>query len=278
MTNSPAHVELRAYESADAAATLRVFQDAILVTAAAEYAPEQLAVWARPGDRNLSDWDRAMLARSSVVALVGGTVAGFSDVNTEGYIDMVFVSPEFGRRGVARELLGFVERRARANAASRLSANVSLTARPLFAALGFDVVAEQQPVIDGIAMTNLVMVKMLDVDRADIPTGSRWQVRLDDVRSAVEQLRGACAVDGEARRAMTVTWLEELFADVSSAPVLRQRAREALTLYAGGMGSFSDVGTAIMGEAVEGLRVALRRAALTGPRVRLHRTAARRPQ
>lgn len=129
MTSSPTQVDIRSYESADAAATLRIFQDAILVTAAADYTPEQLAVWARPGDRKLSDWDRSMLARDSLVAMIDGRVAGFSDVNAEGYIDMMFVAPECARRGVARGLLAFLEHRARADGARQLSANVSLTAR-----------------------------------------------------------------------------------------------------------------------------------------------------
>lgn len=162
MTSSPTLVDIRSYGSADAEATLRIFQDAITITAAANYTPEQLAAWARPGGREISDWDRSMLARRSFVALIDGTVAGFSDVDPEGYIDMLFVSPEYSRRGVARELLRFIEHLARASAARQLSANVSLTARPLFAAHGFRAIAEQRPVIDGIAMTNLLVVKPLD--------------------------------------------------------------------------------------------------------------------
>lgn len=259
MTNSPAQVDIRAYESADAAATLRIFEEAILVTAAADYTPEQLAVWARPGDRELSGWDRSMLDRESCVATIDGIVAGFSDVNVEGYIDMMFVSPECARRGVARELLVFLEHRARAGAASQLSANVSLTARPLFAAHGFRVVAEQQPVINGVAMTNLLMVKPLGAERVEGETKARWQAKLYDVRSAVEQLREVCAAEDDVRRAATATLLAGMFADIDSPPALRKGAREALTLYAGGMGSFSDVGTASMDRAVQILRVALRR-------------------
>ena len=105
-----------------------------------------------------------MLARESYVALVGEQAAGFSDVSAEGYIDMLFVSPRFARRGVARELLTFVELRARALSARWLSSNVSITARPLFRAMGFQVVAEQHPVTGGVVMTNFRMTKVLAED------------------------------------------------------------------------------------------------------------------
>ncbi|GAA4896665.1 hypothetical protein GCM10025789_13090 [Tessaracoccus lubricantis] len=87
-----------------------------------------------------------------------------------------------------------------------------------------------------------------------------WQSRLDGVRRAIEQLRDACAVDGDSRRASTADWLEGLFADVAGADALRRRAREALALYSGGTGSFQDVGSAAMAGAVDALYASLRAA------------------
>lgn len=87
---------------------------------------------------------------------------------------------------------------------------------------------------------------------------ARWRSQLDAVRRAVEQLRDACATEGDARRASTAAWLEGLFADVASDKELRLSARQALTLYAGGMGSFQDVGSATMAAAVDTLRSTLR--------------------
>ncbi|MDR2997660.1 MAG: GNAT family N-acetyltransferase, partial [Microbacterium sp.] len=99
---------------------------------------------------------------AGIVAVVDGRVAGFSDVSAEGYIDMMFVSPAFTRRGVARALLAEVESRALAAGTAALMANVSVTARPFFEHAGFSVEAEQHPVIDGIELTNFRMTKPLD--------------------------------------------------------------------------------------------------------------------
>lgn len=159
MSSCKSRVRIRSYDSADAGETLRIFHDAITITASADYTPEQIAAWARPDNRDVGGWDRSMLARESYVALVGEHLAGFSDVSTDGYIDMMFVSPRFARQGVARELLTFLELRARMMSASRLFSNVSITARPLFESFGFHVVDEQHPVTGGVVMTNFHMLK-----------------------------------------------------------------------------------------------------------------------
>ncbi|MEB4615729.1 GNAT family N-acetyltransferase [Leucobacter sp. M11] len=162
MTDSgPLRVSVRPYEPADAGVTLTIFTDAITQTAAAHYRPEQIEAWARPGRRALADWDRERGERATVVAVLETEVVGFSDVDRDGWIDMLFVAPRYHRRGVARTLLGSIERGARAAGAAQLSADVSLPARPCFERIGFAVVREQRARAEGIALTNYRMVKEL---------------------------------------------------------------------------------------------------------------------
>ena len=82
---------------------------------------------------------------------------------------MMFVSPDFARRGVARTLMTFLEGRARRCSADQLSADVSITARPFFESSGFRVDAEQHPVTNGVVMTNFRMTKVLEPDSEVIP-------------------------------------------------------------------------------------------------------------
>lgn len=159
-TDSPAFV-IRPYGYADAADTLAVFLAAVIETAAADYSPEQIQAWARPEARDLSTWHAAMKERNSYVATVDGVPAGFSDVDADGYIDMMFVAPRYLRQGVARQLIGHVEAHARQEQLTELTADVSITARPFFERFGFNVVAEQHPVRDGVQLTNYKMTKKL---------------------------------------------------------------------------------------------------------------------
>lgn len=154
-------IAIRPYCHADAAATLAIFHAAVTETAAADYTPEQIQAWAQPQDRELSTWHAAMQRRNSYVATVNGEPAGFSDVDPQGYIDMMFVAPRYLRLGVARQLLGHVEAKARAERLTELTAHVSITARPFFERYGFVVEAEQHPVMVGVQLTNFAMKKNL---------------------------------------------------------------------------------------------------------------------
>lgn len=154
-------VAIRPYCLADAADTLAIFLAAVSETASADYTPEQIQAWARPEERELSTWHAAMQRRNGYVATVNGEPAGFSDVDPQGYIDMMFVAPRYLRLGVARKLLHHVETKARANQLTELTANVSLTARLFFERHGFFVEAEQHPVMAGVQLTNYAMKKKL---------------------------------------------------------------------------------------------------------------------
>ena len=154
-------VVIRPYERSDAAETLAVFISAVTETASADYTAEQVQAWAQPERRDVETWHAAMLARNSIVATIGGELAGFSDVSPDGYVDMMFVSPRHQRRGVARQLLAHVEAHARSEGAPALSVDASITARPFFERHGFTVEAEQHPVKAGVELTNYKMRKEL---------------------------------------------------------------------------------------------------------------------
>ncbi|WP_431838623.1 GNAT family N-acetyltransferase [Cellulomonas sp. Y8] len=151
---------LRAHTPDDAAATLAVFRRAITVTAARDYTPEQVAAWASD-DIDPDAWAARRAAARTRVAVRDGAVVGFTDVDAAGYVDMLFVDPGAARQGVARALLDWAVRTAAADGATELTTHASVTARPFFAAHGFEVVAEQHPVLRGVELTNYRMRRPL---------------------------------------------------------------------------------------------------------------------
>jgi putative acetyltransferase len=151
-------MEIRPYAETDAPATLSVFLAAVTETASVHYSAEQIAAWARPDERDLNQWNSARKSANTYVATIGAEVAGFSDVGDDGYIDMMFVAPKFGRRGVAGALLAHLHGIAVRAGASMLYTNASITARPFFEQYGFAVVAEQHPITLCVEMTNYKMM------------------------------------------------------------------------------------------------------------------------
>lgn len=74
---------------------------------------------------------------------------------------MLFVRPEFHRKGIAAALLAHVESEAQTQGIVRLFAEVSLTARPVFEKAGFTVIEQQAVIRMAETLTNFRMQKLL---------------------------------------------------------------------------------------------------------------------
>lgn len=152
-------MRIRRFTDADALATLEVFTRAIHEIASCHYTAEQLAAWA-PDDLDPVVWAASRAAAATWIAEIDGDVAGFTDVDAHGYIDMLFVHPAYGRRGVATALLEHLLVIATATS-SVATVNASMTARPLFERHGFIVVREQHVERRGTTLTNFHMSRAL---------------------------------------------------------------------------------------------------------------------
>ncbi len=77
------------------------------------------------------------------MAVVDGRVVGFSDLVDGAVLDMLFVHPDAGGRGVAKALVGAVLEHARQIGSERIETQASRSARPAFERFGFVVDAVQ---------------------------------------------------------------------------------------------------------------------------------------
>jgi putative acetyltransferase len=84
-------------------------------------------------------------------------------------VDLLYVHPEYARRGVGRELLEAACTWAVAHGARTLEAEVSIAARPLFEAAGFRVEREQYVVRSGVELRNFHMTRAVDAKQANAP-------------------------------------------------------------------------------------------------------------
>lgn len=149
-------VEIRAYTDADAESTLTVYLRAIRETASADYSAEQVEAWAA-GHGDIESWAASRRVAGTRLAFVDGRLAGFTDLRDEGYVDMLFVNPDFARMGVATTLLAETIATARRRGMPVLTTHASITARPFFERQGFVVTAECHPVVRGVETTNYAM-------------------------------------------------------------------------------------------------------------------------
>ncbi|MCS5716294.1 GNAT family N-acetyltransferase [Herbiconiux sp. CPCC 205716] len=151
---------IRGYVEGDAAATLEVFERAILETARSDYSEEQVRAWLG-GPRELARWNAERLATRTVVDELDGAVAGFSDLGADGYVDRLFVHPSFARRGAAARLLDAVVATGEDLGLAELTTHASLVARPVFERAGFDVVHRETVERGALTLDRFFMRRML---------------------------------------------------------------------------------------------------------------------
>lgn len=152
-------LSVRDYLPTDCDATIDIFLRAIREIASKDYSPAQVAAWAKMDDRD--GWAERRSSRPTWLAECDGVPVGFSDLMPDGYLDMMFVHPDYQGIGVASLLLHTVEAEARKSGLTRISTEASLTARPFFERKGFVILARQEVEKRGETLANFRMEKML---------------------------------------------------------------------------------------------------------------------
>jgi putative acetyltransferase len=140
---SPTDVVVRPATEADHAEMRIVLERAIAITGTARYTPAQVRAWVGTGGAD-AEWSSRLAALAAWVAEDGAALAGFVGLDAEGHVDLLFVDPDHGRRGVARALLDVAVARARDDGHARVTTDASLVAEPVFARQGFVAVRRQR--------------------------------------------------------------------------------------------------------------------------------------
>ncbi len=129
-------IALRPYVPADLRRCAQIFRAGVEELAAEDYDADQREAWA-----STADDEDAFAARFAgalaLIATVDGAIAGFGALKGGEAIDMLYVDPEFARRGVGSALVDALTRLASARGAKRLTTEASDVSKPLFEKYGF---------------------------------------------------------------------------------------------------------------------------------------------
>lgn len=151
-------VSIRSYQPADLDAVITIFERAVRELASAHYTPAQIDAWAHTERK---EWRKARLSRPTWIAEMSGEPVGFSDLEEDGHLDMMFVHPAFQGQGIASALLNTVEIAARKQSLTLIYTEASLSARPFFERRGFAVITQQTVKCRGQKLANVRMRKSL---------------------------------------------------------------------------------------------------------------------
>lgn len=120
------------------------------------YTQEQKEAWAPV---EMLDDDEYLSLEQTYVAVVEDSIVGFIDVQETGYINMLFVSPDWQRKGVASALLEYVEKRVLTLRVATSYTHASLAARTFFEKHGFSVTSEEEVERRGVLLKRYLMTK-----------------------------------------------------------------------------------------------------------------------
>ncbi len=151
---------IRRYVPDDLDGLIALFHASVRRIAIKDYTEAQVKAWA-PDDPDRERWTVRRASRPTWVAEIDGALAGFTDLEPDGHVDMMFVHPDHQGRGVAGALLRQVEAEAARLGLGRLFTEASITARPFFERKGFRMIAPQTVSVRGQDMVNYRMEKLL---------------------------------------------------------------------------------------------------------------------
>jgi len=121
------------------------------------YSEEQRSAW-KEGINNRERWHRKMRDDYFLIAENNaGSVIGFASLSEDGYLDTLYVHPDFQRQKVAQMLYFSIEKEARTKSCDRIYVDASHWAKPFFEAHGFLEIAENEVDRKGVKLTNFRM-------------------------------------------------------------------------------------------------------------------------
>lgn len=152
---------IRTYEASDAEKLSKLYRRSVLHYGPAAYSPAQVRAWAATVSAEKIA-ERSGDGRLVVVAVdTASNILGWGDLEADGHIDFLYTAPEAEGRRVGAAIYGVLEQHARARAIPRLYVEASELARHLFTKRGFALLRRNDLALDGVAIHNFSMEKIL---------------------------------------------------------------------------------------------------------------------
>ena len=153
-------IELRRGRADDALTIARLFRDTVHAVNRHDYSEAHLDAWA-PYQVDLEHWRAVIDGSYLMVAISGGMVVGFANLDGDDYVDQLFVHKDLLRKRIATKLMEEIEREAKRRGAARLWTQSSITARKFFERQGFATLQAQRITYNGQIFDNFSMEKRL---------------------------------------------------------------------------------------------------------------------
>lgn len=154
-------IHIRRAVKSDLLEIRNLYKDTIMSINSKDYSEQQINIWSSAGD-DVEMWNARFSSQHFIVAESEGVITGFASLADGGYIDFMFVHKNHQGKGLATEMLSFLESEAIQTGCEKMWAEVSITARPFFRKRGFEITERFSKRVDGVEFDDCVMTKFLN--------------------------------------------------------------------------------------------------------------------
>lgn len=148
---------------ADSKKIKNLFLETIKEICKSDYNEEQINVCTTHVESN-ARWEKVLKEQFVLIAVDEDKITGFATLNHGNYMDLFYVHKDHQRQGIALNLYRQIEKEAIRQGQTEITGNVSITARPFFERMAFEVLKQQSVAIQDIPLTNFKMSKKLTPD------------------------------------------------------------------------------------------------------------------
>lgn len=153
-------MQIREATLSDITAITTVFRDTVLQASTKFYSEKQINVWGNEAD-DLPTWENRINDFYFIVAEIEQEIVGFAYLKKGYYLDGLFVSKNFQRKGVATRLLSVIESQVIDNEFEVIKSDVYKTALPFFENRYFEVIKKQKTPIKGVFFEKFLISRAL---------------------------------------------------------------------------------------------------------------------
>lgn len=135
-------MEFREYKNTDLHAVMDLFYVTVHEVNKNDYSEEQLDAIA-PKDANEYHWEKSLEKNYTIVVEEDDKLIAFGNIGKTGYLDRLYVHPDYLRKGIASKLVEELEEYAKKHGSHVINVTSSITSKAFFESKGYAVIEEQ---------------------------------------------------------------------------------------------------------------------------------------
>lgn len=135
-----------------------VFKHSIIKVCQKEYSLRERTVWSN-SINNSDKWKNLLTEDYFIVAKIKGRIVGFSSLKGKDYLNLIYVHPDYVRKGIASQLFNTIKAQSIALGGNKMVSDVSLTAKSFFEKKGFTLINENKNGLENEILINFRMTE-----------------------------------------------------------------------------------------------------------------------